>query len=549
VLTVLAIGLPGFLAVRALPHFSSQAVIFAERQEILTKLVLCALVTLLVALYHWRGARIGARRASVLLSLVATLSVAAHFNFGLFHGKTFVHHWEQFHYTLGSKYFPELGYDGLYVASIGAQADLSPTGRMQVYARDLRTYRVDHIHELIPHMQEVYQRFSPERWEAFFEDNRFFALANHWDYIAAIRRDHGFNGTPTWIFVARLFDSWLPISEGTLTVLGLLDLVLLAAAFTAVFRTYGASAGCLSLVVFGLGYPGRFSWLGGAFLRFDWLVALVFALCALKRARYMVAGTLFGYATMVRLFPVLFLFGPALLATKAFLRGERPRWAFQLAIGFASAVFLGLVVGSATGRGFQAWTAFAGNIQLHADTFLTNNVGLSNLVLYDRAIMERQQVDWTLPEPWLYVQDAIRARKEERQVPLRAAQLTFLLLLAAALWRAPLTEAALAGMVAVFSLGALTCYYWALLLLAPLSRSRLLLFGTLLLNLGMYVVHLLHPAFEMRYGLMSWGLALLFLAWVLPDAVKAVWPRVRREGVSRSPDGAAVLGLGRDASY
>ena len=50
-------------------------------------------------------------------------------------------------------------------------------------------------------------------------------------------------------------------------------------------------------------------------------------------------------------------------------------------------------------------------------------------------------------------------------------------------------------------------------------------FGVLMLSLCMHVVHLLHPAFEMRYGLLSVGLALLFLAWVLPDAVGLLGPR------------------------
>jgi hypothetical protein len=493
---------------------------FVEDAEVRVKAVLCLLVTLLVVRRELDSDRLGARRAGWALALAATLSVAAWFNFGWLHGKSFLHHWEQFHYHLGSKYFPELGYDGLYVASLGAQADVLPSGRVQTFARDLRTYQMEHVHDLVPHMQEVYGRFTPERWHAFVADNQLFIEANSLDYLGAIRMDHGFNGSPAWTFVARLFDAWLPTSNATLTALASLDLLLLAAMFAVVFATYGARIGCLSLVVFGLGYASRFSWIGGAYLRLDWLAASVIAVCLLERGRPFSSGALFGYATAVRVFPVLFLLGPAVLAARSISRGQRPRWALRLGAGFSLAIALGAAAGSLSGRGPQAWLEFGGKMQLHAGKWLTNNVGLSNLVLYDRAILERRDVDWSLPEPWLDVQTRIAERRQEHRFLIAGAQLALLLLLVAAVWRASLAEAALAGMIAIFALGNLTCYYWILLLAVPLRRSVSLVFAILLLNLGLHLLHFQQPAFEMRYGLMSWGLALIFLGWGVADALR-----------------------------
>ncbi|MBC7173557.1 MAG: hypothetical protein H5U40_14045, partial [Polyangiaceae bacterium] len=73
-----------------------------------------------------------AKKAGPTLLILALLSAAAYYNIGIqgerkgdfwgqlgqraFHGAGYVHHWETFHYVLGSKYFPELGYDGLYLA-------------------------------------------------------------------------------------------------------------------------------------------------------------------------------------------------------------------------------------------------------------------------------------------------------------------------------------------------------------------------------------------------------------------------------------------------
>ncbi|MBW2234502.1 MAG: DUF2029 domain-containing protein [Deltaproteobacteria bacterium] len=54
----------------------------------------------------------------------------------------------------------------------------------------------------------------------------------------------------------------------------------------------------------------------GAFLRLDWLAALMLALCQLARGRSFAAGVLLGVAAMARLFPAFFLLGPAVLAAR-----------------------------------------------------------------------------------------------------------------------------------------------------------------------------------------------------------------------------------------
>ena len=493
-----------------------------------------------IGVLAWSDARPSSRVARTALVCAALLSAVAYTNFGALHKRGPIHHWEQFHYALGAKYFAELGYDGLYVASIGAQADLSETGRMQTWTRDLRSYEVVHTRSLIPHMQAVHARFTPERWEAFSHDNRFFAEHNGFEYLGKIRRDHGFNASPAWTFVAQRFVGALPIEAGTLAWLALLDLVLVVAAYVAVFRTFGLQLGAASLLLFGTSYVGQFDWIGGCFLRFDWLAALLFAVCALERRRFALSGALLGYATLVRLFPAGLLAGPAVLALRAWRAGRRPDWALRVAAGFGAALLVGVLAGAATGRGFSAWSEFATAIALHADTFLTNNVGLDNLIVYDRAIVERADVDWSLPEPWLAVQERIAARREAHGVWIWALRGGFLALLGLTAWRGSRREAWVAGMVAVFALATLSNYYWILLVLLPFAGRPRLVYGALGLHALLWALAPYIASFEARFGLFSWGLALLFLAWLAPGAVRAL--RELRGGRAAPTDRELVPG-------
>lgn len=518
ILAGVAVFLPFFLDTADFP--------MREESEIKVKLclALAALAVVVASAFERRKARRDAgapAKVGTSLALMALVAALGYFNFGAFHGLVYNHFWEQFHYVLGAKYFPELGYDGLYAASLEAQSERNPPAygnRIQPLVRDLRTNEVvsSRSPEVLAHRAEVKERFTPERWRQFRDDNYHFLFRNSPGYIGSIRRDHGFNPPPSWTFVARLF-TWAEVDDSVLVRLANIDVLLLITMFVFVFRTYGSRLGCLALIVFGLNYAGRYYWVGGAFLREDWLACSVIGVCMLKREKYLWAGGLIGWATAVRVFPVLFLLGPAVLGLRALVRREKLGWAFQIVAGFAVALLLAVGLGSLTGRGFSAWGDFAEAITLHRGTWLTNNVGLDNVLLYDRETMTRELVNFRLPEPWIHWQAKMDRLKEERRAVLWAAKGALMLLVMAACWRARREDAAIiGGVTAIFALVVTTCYYWQMLLLLPLTRSRVLLYGILILNLGMMGLHFQTPAFEMRYGLFSWGLLVLFLAYLLP---------------------------------
>ncbi len=491
--------------------------------EILVKGGLSVFCLAIVAWRHRPASPLKPEKAGQLLWLAATVAALAYTNFGQFHGRSGIHHWEQFHYFLGSKYFPEVRYDGLYVASLAAEREIGLEHPPQSHMRDLRTNEVVRTSTLADHEQEVRKRFSTDRWRSFVADVRYFLRSNNYNYITRIRHDHGYNPTPTWTFAARIFSRWPAASGGSLSALAWLDPLLIAALFVMVFRTYGSRVGCLSLIVFGLGYPWRFYWVGGAFLRQDWLAATAIAICLFHRKRYALGGGLIAYAAMVRVFPGAFLVGAAVLGIHALVRRQPITRFGRVAAGFAAGIAISLAAGCLSGIGPSAWPHFRANLEKHHDTWLTNNVGLRNTVLYDRATMRRENVDFRLPEPWIHWQEKMNRLQRQRRPTVLLVSGIFLTAVFLAARRQDLPQASVLGVAVIFAVVVLTCYYWVMLLLVPLGKGRWLpTAGWLAINIGLYGLHLVTPSFEMIYGLLSWALAVFFLAWMAPDVVASV---------------------------
>ncbi len=519
-----------------------------EPLEVRIKALLCALVACVLGIEAFPSVR---RRAWLSRSLLAAAGVAgvlAWFNFGAFHGGGgYVHDWEQFHHRLGARYFAELGYDGLYAASIAAQIEGAPRLAVQRSYRDLRTNQVRDTQAQLDHVRAVRKRFDAQRWVEFVADHDYFVRRHGGAQLDDMRRDHGFNASPAWAAMARLVGAPLPTTTRGLLALGLLDPLLLAAAFWMVFRAFGARVGCAALAVLGLGYASRFYWVGGAFLRQDWLAAVLASLAWAERGRFRAAGAALGVAAGLRLFPVLLLFGPAVLAARAIARRERAPWIVSLGLGFGLAIAGMLAVGSLAGRGPSAWPAFANEIARHTDGWLTNDVGLENLVLYDHAITSGALIDPEAHDVWTPVKAEIVNRRAERLPARVALQALFLVLLAAAVWRSTPSASMALSVVAVFSLTAPTCYYWSLLALVPLAQRGVgVPIALLALNAAAFGLHLQTERFELRYGALSWGLAVFFAGLLVPAAgafawfSRSGWPRGSARPHSRAgPDVSA----------
>lgn len=471
----------------------------------------------------------GRQRVAIALSgAAAALGVLVWLNFAVFgHGsdQTFVNQREQFHYQLGARFFPELGYDGLYLASLAAQAESPESPPPSPWIRNLRTYQVERM--TLDDLAAIRARFEPARWQAFRTDHDRYLRALSPQGLEEARLDHGFNPSPTWTFVARLFAADLPATPTSLAWLALLDAALMTLAFACVFVSFGARAGLLCVSLFGLTYGTRFV-LQGAFLRLDWLAAVLVGLCMLRRERSAAAGAAFAYAAAVRVFPVVFFAGATAVGVAQWLRGERPRWLAPLVAGFACAALVAGVVGTAAGRGAGAWGEFAEKIELHRTIWAPTRVGLEMLVQYapeaTRSALERHGLPrFEIPE-----REVAMARARDRRGLTLALQLAIVPLLAAALWRAKPSEGALLGLVALYAFTSSGTYYWVALCATPLARAPRSALGVLALSAALYTLQALaYPDYEtthLRYAAFSLALGVLLLVWTLSDAARARLP-------------------------
>lgn len=142
----------------------------------------------------------------------------------------------------------------------------------------------------------------------------------------------------------------------------------------------------IALIYFSVNFISSFNWIGGAFLRYDWFAALIFALCMINNKRYAWAGVFISYATMVRIFPVLFLAGPLVKG----IEGIRKKKSFpnEYKRFFAAFIMTSLLLFGYScihGRGLQNWNNFKKKIVFHSQTLSANSVGFKVIFLSEPA--------------------------------------------------------------------------------------------------------------------------------------------------------------------
>lgn len=316
-------------------------------------------------------------------------------------GKTWVHTWDMRVYFPTAKYFDELGFDGLYLASVKAYLEDFPGANERrisnVELRDLRNYEMTTVSKVSKEIHEIKQRFSPERWDLFKKDMSFFwQTMGSGGYLGSLR-DHGGNATPAWLFVVHWMFRNVTATETSLSIAALLDPLLLLGFFAAAWRIFGVRTALVALVVYG---SSTFPWFGsnwaGSTLRNDWMVCAGLGACALRVNRYVLGGALLAGAAMIRAFPavgVFFLVVPAgwwvyetraaegkLPTLKRFAEEQRP---LLLALLGAASCVVVLFVVSAVFFGFShSWLDWAHKIGMHSTKPNVNHVGLRTLIQF-----------------------------------------------------------------------------------------------------------------------------------------------------------------------
>jgi hypothetical protein len=409
-----------------------------------------------------------ARRARA--ALWAGLGAAAALgwsNFGAFNHPGFGHPSDTFHYYVGSKYFRELGYDGLYACAAVADAEAGLAKHLERrHLRDLSTNLLVPVGAALARPEACTARFSPERWQAFQQDLAWFrnrVTVRRWKLF---HTDHGYNASPVWTALGGTLANAVPATDAGIHALRLLDPLLLAAMWAAVIASFGWRAACVGLLYWGTNYPAQYGWIGGSYLRQSWLVATVLALCALRRGRAATAGGLLALAVGLRVFPILVVAALGLRALVAMARARRVFLSHAdrrlLAGGLAGGLAL-LALSLAAGGGVAAWQGFVENSRTHLATPLRNHLGLPTVVSFV-PVRAAQELRIASSDPYAAWKQARRNAGKERRWLFAALVVGYLTLLARAAAHVQHWEMGVLGLGLVVIASELTCYYSAGLL-------------------------------------------------------------------------------------
>ncbi|HEV8548119.1 MAG TPA: hypothetical protein VGQ57_03805, partial [Polyangiaceae bacterium] len=273
------------------------------------KLALALLGMLVLGLEVYRGRR--GRDANRVLLAGAMLATLVYFAPGFSRGG-FVHRWEMFHYYLGAKYQPELGYERLYTCVVTVDvADAVPGARSR-RVRDLRDDTLTTGERLIATSPPCEPSFTAARWHEFRDDVRTFrrqsGTRRFWEGMG---QDHGYNPPPLWTLMGGSLARLASPSLGFLTALATLDVALMVGAVALLAWGFGPRVALVSGLFWGTQAASDFAWTGGGFLRQDWLFCAVAALALSRRGRPFPAGAAFVTAALLRVFPALLGVGVA----------------------------------------------------------------------------------------------------------------------------------------------------------------------------------------------------------------------------------------------
>ena len=454
------------------------------------------------------------RRVSALAAVLAVIAALAYPNFGLFHvrDRSPIHWHETFHYFMGAKYLPELGYTRQYEATWLAGRELGAFAQIREI-RDLRTYARREVGSV--DTAAVRERFTAARWQAFKRDLLVFGpRINHWD---ALLLDHGYNDPPPRALLLHALTRWLPASPLTLGLLTSIDYVLVLLAFLVVRRAFGMLAATLAFAFLALSFFARFDFIGGSPLRWDWIVALLVGVAALTRGAGVAAGVGVGYAILARLFPAMFLVPLGLVWLHGRLTGARKPALGRMLVAAGALVLAVTLCVVAVPSSRELSREFASKIRVHNAGVYTNHVGLGSLIVFHAA-------PWvTRPDGTVFVphEAALAARPPSWVGP--AAALIVVLATLPLMLRAGPVESLMYAVPLIFCAFTPAGYYYSFLVLLVLlpwrdgraDPVRLVAMGLLtLVSAAAYAVEVRSADVVPLFYSASMQLGLFFVVWV-----------------------------------
>ena len=188
----------------------------SNREVSLVRAVVAVVAAVAVARLGFSVARYPAHRAvsASILGLCAAVGVLAFYNLGQpqFYDvgsrqPTFAHYLDLRQYYTSAKYFRELGYEGTYEADLLAYtADTGQTleSLEKTPMRDLYSLRDSRVGEQRARIEARREHFTPERFEQYRADARFFRSVMGTRHYLSTLQDFGANATPFWMSLAHV---------------------------------------------------------------------------------------------------------------------------------------------------------------------------------------------------------------------------------------------------------------------------------------------------------------------------------------------------------
>jgi hypothetical protein len=416
------------------------------------------------------------RLQDTALAVLAVLAFAGWWNFGRFHFPGYTHPHEFFHYYLGAKYAPELGYTGLYDCTAAVEAEQGTPDIATRWTRDLRDNRVIQGSPAASNPSLCEARFTPARWKEFTHDVLFFRSRVSTRKWQQMQTDHGYNATPVWTISGRLLASSGPITRRKMLALALVDPALLLVMWAVVWWAFGWRTTAVALLWWGTNYPARYNYIGGAFLREDWLVLAVAAIALARRGWLAGGGAALGASTVLRIFPGFLSLGPGLQLLMARTPGTA-RAVLRVAASAVAAVAIlvplsWMAVDGGVAPGIARWQGFVDNSRKHLSGTATNRVSLKTVVSYDPAQRLDDLRDYWLDGPGDAWQAARHTTFQRRQAVYWLIVLAFVVSLARAVRREPVWAAMVLGIGLVPVAADITCYYYGILLAYAFLAQR-----------------------------------------------------------------------------
>jgi hypothetical protein len=308
--------------------------------------------------------------AATLVVLILTSAFAHMYGRKLRRGN-FVQSWDAYHYALGPKYFPELGYFEQYDCTAHAMTTRQLSDRRTI--RELRTYGNKKVADA--RLEDCKSRFTPERWEEFEADIQLWIKINSPNYVARMMGDFGYNGPP---FHAAVYHVWLNSFEfdpSTVNMAATVDGLGVILMIGIVCWAFGWKVGLVFALLFFTEFADRGKAIGAAYARYPWFVCLGIALAALRKQAHAIAGGFFVLAAMFSVFPVLFSVGVFARHAMETVRTRALSRAFKRFVGgcVATTVLCGVV--AAPIAGVDEYREFFDDMALHEQGVVDPSTG------------------------------------------------------------------------------------------------------------------------------------------------------------------------------